>query len=90
MNIEELLNQNELHMAQVLRARLNELGFPPNVLRILKGRGITTLKDLCSQTRADLLGIRFLGAANVDAIERLLATMDLCLRQQNGVQSKLS
>lgn len=81
MNINELLNQNELHMAQVLRARLNELGFPPNVLRILKGRGITTLKDLCSRSRADLLGIRFLGSANVDAIERLLATMDLRLHQ---------
>ena len=90
MNINELLNQNELHMAQVLRAPLHELGFPPNVLRILKGQGITTLKGLCSQSRADLLGIRFLGTANVDAIERLLATMDLCLRQQNGVKSKLS
>ena len=81
MNINELLNQNELHMAQVLRARLNELGFPPNVLRILKGQGITTLKDLCSRSRADLLGIRFLGSANVDAIERLLRTFDLSLKQ---------
>lgn len=90
MNINELLNQNELHMAQVMRARLNELGFPPNVLRILKGQGITTLKTLCDHTRQELLEIRFLGAANVDTIERLLATMDLCLRQQNGVQSKLS
>lgn len=81
MNINELLNQNELHMAQVLRARLNELGFAPNVLRILKGRGITTLKDLCACSREDLLGIRFLGSANVDVIERLLATMDLRLRQ---------
>lgn len=81
MNIEELLNQNELHMEQVLRARLNELGFPPNVLRILKGSGITTLKDICSHTRRDLLQIRFLGTANVDAIERLLKTMDLKLKQ---------
>ena len=81
MNINELLNQNELHMAQVLRARLNELGFPPNVLRILKGRGITTLNDLCSRSRADLLGIRFLGSANVDVIERLLKTFDLSLKQ---------
>ena len=81
MNINELLNQNDLHMAQVLRARLNELGFPPNVLRILKGQGITTLKDLCSRSRADLLGFRFLGSANVDVIERLLATMDLRLKQ---------
>ena len=81
MNIYELLNQNDLHMAQVLRARLNELGFPPNVLRIFKGQGITTLKDLCSRSRADLLGIRFLGSANVDVIERLLATMDLRLCQ---------
>ena len=81
MDINELLNADELHMAQVLRARLDELGIAPNVLRILKGRGITTLKDLCSHSRAELCAIRFLGAANVDAIERLLATMDLRLRQ---------
>jgi DNA-directed RNA polymerase alpha subunit len=81
MNINELINQNELHMAQVLRAKLNELGFPPNVLRILKGQGITTLKTLCDYTRQELLAIRFLGAANVDAIERLLKTFDLSLKQ---------
>lgn len=81
MNINELLNQNELHMAQVLRARLDELGVPTNVLRILKGREIHTLKDLCSLSRDDLLSIRFIGSANVDEIERLLATMDLRLRQ---------
>lgn len=81
MNINELINQNELHMAQLLRARLNELGFPPNVLRILKGQGITTLKTLCDQTRQELLSIRFLGTANVDAIERLLKTFDLSLKQ---------
>ena len=81
MDINELLNQNELHMAQLLRARLNELGFPPNVLRILKGQGITTLKTLCDHTRQELLAIRFLGTANVDAIERLLKTFDLSLKQ---------
>ena len=81
MNINELLNANELHMDQLLRARLCELGFAPNVLRILKGQGITTLRDLTSCSREDLLGIRFLGKGNVDAIERLLRTMDLQLRQ---------
>lgn len=81
MDINELLNQNELHMAQLLRAKLCELGFPPNVLRILKGHGITTLKTLCAHSRQELLDIRFLGAANVDAIERLLRTMDLSLKQ---------
>ena len=81
MNINELLNQNDLHMAQVLSTRLNELGFAPDVLRVLKGRGITTLKDLCAHSRADLLGIRFLGRSNVEAIERLLSTMDLSLRK---------
>lgn len=81
MKIEELLYQNELHMEQLLRARLDELGIAPNVLRILKGRGITTLKTLCAHTRDELLEIRFLGASNVDAIERLLKTMDLKLKQ---------
>lgn len=81
MDINELLNQNDLHMAQVLGARLDELGIPTNVLRILKGREIRTLKDLCSLSRADLLSIRFLGSANVDEIERMLAKFDLRLRQ---------
>lgn len=80
MDIDELLNANELHMGQVLRAKLDELGLAPNVLRILKGQGITTLRDLVSCSRDDLLGIRFLGKANVDTIERLLNTMDLQLR----------
>lgn len=80
MDINELLNANEYHMRQLLRAPLNELGIPPNVLRILKGQGITTLKTLCDQTRQDLLDIRFLGKGNVDAIERLLKTMDLKLK----------
>ncbi len=82
LNIEELLHADELHMRQLLRARLNELGIPPNVLRILKGQGITTLKTLCDQSREDLLNIRFLGKGNVDAIERLLKTMDLRLTQR--------
>lgn len=82
MDINELLNANEYHMRQLLRAPLHELGFPPNVLRILKGQGITTLKTLCDQTRQDLLDIRFLGKGNVDAIERLLKTMDLKLKSQ--------
>lgn len=84
MNIIELLNANELHMEQLLRARLSELGLAPNVLRILKGQGITTLRDLTSRSRADLLGIRFLGSDNVDAIERLLKTMDLSLKQSQS------
>ena len=81
LTIDELLYQNELHMEQLLRARLDELGIAPNVLRILKGRGITTLKTLCAHSREELLEIRFLGASNVDAIERLLKTMDLKLKQ---------
>ena len=80
LTIEELLYANERHMAQLLRAPLHELGFPPNVLRILKGQGITTLRTLCDQSRQDLLDIRFLGKGNVDAIERLLKTMDLKLK----------
>ena len=82
LNIEELLHADELHMRQLLRASLNELGIPPKVLRILKGQGITTLKTLCDQSREDLLNIRFLGKGNVDAIERLLKTMDLRLTQR--------
>jgi DNA-directed RNA polymerase subunit alpha len=84
MNIIELLNANELHMEQLLRARLSELGLAPNVLRILKGQGITTLRDLTSRSRADLLDIRFLGSENVDAIERLLKTMDLSLKHSQS------
>ena len=80
MDVNELLNANELHMEQVLRARLDDLGLAPNVLRILKGRGITTLRDLCSRSRDDLLAIRFLGESNVDTIERLLNTFDLKLK----------
>ena len=80
MDVNELLNQNEVHMDQVLSVKLDELGLAPDVLRILKGQGITTLKDLCSRSRDDLLAIRFLGESNVDTIERLLNTFDLKLK----------
>lgn len=81
MNYNELINQNELHMAQVLRARLSELGVPRPALKILKGRGVNTLKDLTAMTREELLRMRFLGRANVNAIERLLKSYDLNLKQ---------
>lgn len=81
MHIRELLEANELHMAQLLRTRLDDIGLPPDATRILKGKGIYTLRELTSLTRAQLLGIKFLGRANVQAIERLLKTMDLKLRQ---------
>lgn len=82
MDIMELLDQNGLHMRQVLRTRLSELGVSPSVLRILKGRGIATLGDLTGRSRRELLGIRFLGRDNVDVLERLLKTMDLRLREE--------
>ena len=80
MDINELINQNELHMAQLLSAELSELGFPAETLRILKGRGVTTLKGLCSLSRQDLLKTRFLGRGNADRIEEILASMDLKLK----------
>ncbi len=81
MDINELLNANELHEAQLLRARLEELGLSAAIIRILKGRGINTLGDLTSLTREDLLRTRFLGRTNVRRIEDLLETMDLKLKQ---------
>lgn len=80
MRIEELINQNELHMQQVLRAELCELEFPPYVLRALKARGIVTLKDLTARSREDLLRMPFLGKKNVEVIEKILNNYDLKLK----------
>jgi len=80
MEIEELLNADELHMAQLLRAELDELGLPPGIIRVLRAVGINTLGDLTSKTRAQLLGVRFLGRRNVAAIEEMLNRFDLKLR----------
>lgn len=82
LSINELMNADELHMRQVLRARLSELGFPRHALKVLKGRGVTTLGGLTAMTRDDLLRIRFLGKANVAAIERLLKSYDLTLKKE--------
>lgn len=82
MDALELILQSERHMAQVLRTRLADLGVAPGALRILKGRGVTTLGDLTSLTRADLEGMRFLGAANAEALERLLTSLDLTLKKE--------
>lgn len=80
MDIEELLNQNELHMEQVLRCPLDELQFSPHTLRTLKARGMYTLKDLTAKTRKELLAIPFLGKNAVSEIENVLDNFDLKLK----------
>ena len=81
MDIEELLNQNELHMEQVLKCPLDELQFSPHTLRTLKAKGIYTLKDLTSRTREQLLAIPFLGKKGVNEIENTLDNYDLKLKE---------
>lgn len=80
MDIEELLNQNELHMEQVLRCPLDELQFSTHTLRTLKARGMYTLKDLTAKTRKELLAIPFLGKNAVSEIENVLDNFDLKLK----------
>ena len=80
MDINELIYADELHYEQLFKARLCELDFPPDTLRILKGQDITTLGELCRNSRKELLRIRFLGEDRVAEIERLLRSMDLALR----------
>lgn len=81
MDIEELLNQNELHMEQVLKCPLDELQFSPHTIRTLKANGIYTLKDLTSRTREQLLTIPFLGNKGVSEIENTLDNYDLKLKE---------
>jgi len=80
MDIKELLNQNELHMEQVLRCPLDELQFSTHTLRTLKARGMYTLKDLTAKTRKELLAIPFLGKNAVSEIENVLDNFDLKLK----------
>lgn len=80
MDIAELLNQNELHMEQVLKCPLDELQFSQHALRTLKARGMYTLKDLTAKTRKELLAIPFLGKNAVCEIEDVLGNYDLKLK----------
>lgn len=80
LTIEDLLNGNELHMEQLLKAHLADLGIEAHTLRILKGRGIETLRDLTALSRKELLKIKFLGERNVDELEHLLEKIDLKLK----------
>lgn len=80
LTIEDLLNGNELHMEQLLKAPLADLGMEAHTLRILKGRGIETLRDLTALSRKELLKIKFLGERNVDELEQMLEKMDLKLK----------
>lgn len=81
MDIKELLEQNELHMEQVLKCPLDELQFSQHALRTLKSRGIYTLKDLTAKTRKELLAIPFLGKNAVCEIEDVLGNYDLKLKE---------
>jgi DNA-directed RNA polymerase alpha subunit len=80
LTIEDLLNGNELHMEQLLKAPLADLDIEAHTLRILKGKGIETLRDLTALSRKELLRIKFLGERNVDELERLLERIDLKLK----------
>lgn len=80
LTIEDLLNGTELHMEQLLKAPLADLGIETHTLRILKGKGIETLRDLTALSRKELLSIKFLGERNVDELEHLLEKIDLHLK----------
>lgn len=72
-------DEPRLHMEQLLKARLFDLGLSMKILIILEKAGIRTLGDLVKKTRPQLLKIPQLGVLSADAIEKMLDRYALSL-----------
>lgn len=61
---------------------VGELELPVRAYNVLIRAGITTVGQLCRQTRRDLLRLAWSGRKTVEAIEEALAMHGLALRQE--------
>lgn len=61
---------------------IGDLELPVRTYNVLTRAGITTVGQLCRQTRRDLLRLPWSGRKTVEAIEEALAKHGLALRQE--------
>ena len=73
----EELDENTLHMRQLLNTKLVDLDLSVRALNCLKAADVETLGDLVSYNKADLLKFRNFGKKSLTELEELVASKQL-------------
>ena len=73
----EELDENTLHMRQLLKTKLVDMDLSVRALNCLKAADVETLGDLVSYTKADLLKFRNFGKKSLTELEELVRSKSL-------------
>jgi len=73
----EELDENTLHMRQLLKSKLVDMDLSVRALNCLKAADVDTLGDLVSFTKADLLKFRNFGKKSLTELEELVRSKSL-------------
>jgi DNA-directed RNA polymerase subunit alpha len=73
----EELDENTLHMRQLLKTKLVDMDLSVRALNCLKAADVETLGDLVSYTKADLLKFRNFGKKSLTELEELVRSKNL-------------
>ncbi len=76
-NMENDLNEPELHMRQLLKTKLVDKDLSVRALNCLKAADVETIGDLVKLNRNDLLKFRNFGKKSLTELDALLASLDL-------------
>lgn len=76
-NASEELNQDSIHIMQLLRTPLSELDLSVRALNCLKAANVETLGELVKYSRAELLKFRNFGKKSLTELEELLGKLNL-------------
>ena len=80
----EELDENTLHMRQLLKSKLVDMDLSVRALNCLKAADVDTLGDLVSFTKADLLKFRNFGKKSLTELEELVRSKNLTFGMNIG------
>ncbi len=80
----EELDENTLHMRQLLKTKLVDMDLSVRALNCLKAADVETLGDLVSYTKADLLKFRNFGKKSLTELEELVRSKSLTFGMNIG------
>lgn len=80
----EELDENTLHMRQLLKSKLVDMDLSVRALNCLKAADVDTLGDLVSFTKADLLKFRNFGKKSLTELEELVRSKSLTFGMNVG------
>lgn len=80
----EELDENTLHMRQLLKSKLVDMDLSVRALNCLKAADVDTLGDLVSFTKADLLKFRNFGKKSLTELEELVRSKSLTFGMNIG------